>query len=273
MFSGVQEIVDRIIAEKNARAELAGLTSTSNVAIYKIWAYCVAVVIYVLDQFFESHKLEVNAKLAARVSHGTTWYAAKMLEFQYGDTIELVNYVPTYPVIDESKRIIKKVAAIDNFGAMPIKVAQEVSGELVKLDDAQLLAANAYLVKFKDAGVNTILMSFDADLFRPKLEIYYDAQIPKATIKASVNAAIIAYLKVYNDERFNGRFEVIHFIDAMQEVTGLKDIVPVSMLFKSTIAPGFTNYPRVYDPESGYLKVDPAYDLDDELLNIKYFAQ
>ncbi len=269
MYANIQQVYDEILAAKAAKAELAGLTTGSATAIWKLWAWVIATVIWSLDKSFEKHTTDTNALLDAKISHNAAWYANQMLLFQYGDTIEVVNYVPQYLVIDETKRIIKRVAVVDSNGAVTFKLAKETAGALVKLTSDEQLAANAYLVKVKDAGVQTQIVSYDADLFKPKLTIFYDAQYSVATMQAAVNLAINNFLKNYNNENFNGQFVRNKFIDALQVVQGVKDLDITLLEFKSVLAGVYTAINRVYDPLSGYIKIDPAYDLNN-LTNIAY---
>ncbi len=272
MYNSIQEVYDEIIAAKNAKAELAGLTSGSATAIWRLWTWIVAAAIYTFDKLIEVHKTEIDTKLSARLTAGIDWYAELILKFQLGDVVVILNGKAQYAVVDTTKQIIKKVSVVSSAGTLVIKVAKEVAGELVKLTNEELLAVTAYLNKTQYAGVFTQIQSMDADLFKPKHNIYYDAQIPLATMKTNVNAAIINFTKTFNNENFNGQFAAIKYVDDLQKVAGVKDVENLQLLFKSTSMLSFVNITRVYSPESGYIKIDPSYDLNN-LTNINYIPQ
>ena len=74
MARTILEILDDIITEKETHAELDNLqpkpdnsqtflddlTTTSKVAIWRLWAFTTAVAIFAHEKIFDSHKLEVE---------------------------------------------------------------------------------------------------------------------------------------------------------------------------------------------------------------------
>lgn len=64
MTPTIQEIKAQILAAKSEQESLAGLDSTSNVAIYNLWAYVVASVAWALYSFLDLFQVEMNAQIA-----------------------------------------------------------------------------------------------------------------------------------------------------------------------------------------------------------------
>ena len=58
MARKIDEIYLAILQEKNLHTELDELNSTSKVAVFNLWAYIVAVVMWTLENLFDQHKAE-----------------------------------------------------------------------------------------------------------------------------------------------------------------------------------------------------------------------
>ena len=82
MARTIEQINNEIIKAKESEPALAGLTSTSKVAIWKLWAYITAFVIYTLELIFDQHKAEVLEALTQLKPHTARWYRNKALAFQ-----------------------------------------------------------------------------------------------------------------------------------------------------------------------------------------------
>ena len=91
---------------------LSDLTSTSRVARWRLSLWVVATAHYVLDVLFDNYRAEIEDKIRRAIPGTAGWWQQKMFDFQY-DTITpqivtLVDLVPTYTVVDASKRIITR---------------------------------------------------------------------------------------------------------------------------------------------------------------------
>src|SRR5258705_7141932 len=60
------------------------LTSTSKVAIYRLFTYIVASAVYLLEKLFDNHKKEIDTAIYEQKSGTPRWYRNMSLEFQYG---------------------------------------------------------------------------------------------------------------------------------------------------------------------------------------------
>lgn len=269
MARTVEKIQAEIIAEKEATPELADLISNSKTAIWRFWVYVVATAIWLHEKFFDAYKEELEGILENTIVGTGAWYVTMLYKFQQGDTVVILsNYGVGYLIIDESKQIIKRAAYQElEGGVLLLKVAKENAGEIVKLTNDELTEVKGYVDKFKFAGTKTNVISEDADKLRAYMNIYYDAVIPLATMKANVEAAIEGYLAGLD---FNGSVSINKLIDALQQVTGIEDVLATNMIGISTL--GNTTFNRVYFTRSGYIKPDdtPGFTLNDTLT---YIAQ
>ncbi len=62
-------------------------TSASKVSIINILFYLFASAAWVLEQFFESHKKEVEARIDETIPHRPKWYRDKVLGFMKDMTL------------------------------------------------------------------------------------------------------------------------------------------------------------------------------------------
>jgi len=232
----IQEIYDLIILEKesmnslsglqpaqdNAQSLLSQLTSNSKVAIWRLWAYVTAVVIYSHEVLFDIFRKEVQEIADAAPSGTPKWYRKKCFEFQYGDDLEYLDDVYKYAAIDDTKRITQFCAIEERpDGVVVVKVAKSGPEPFVT---AEKDAIRSYLQKIKFAGTRIAVVSTDGDVLTLNYTIYYDPIIPLATLQQSLELAMNEHLK---NLPFNGAFNLTKFTDTLQTVTGVVDPVYV----------------------------------------------
>jgi hypothetical protein len=260
----IEEIYNEIIAEKESQTALEGLlpgdedysgllediTSSSKVAIWRLWAFLTAVTVWVHEQVYDVFKSEVQA-IADSAPPGTPgWYQKKILEFQYGDALVYDQFQYGYAVIDESKKIITRCAVEERSdGAVLIKVAKgDVTPE--PLDFTEKSAVESYAAKIKFAGTRLAVASLAADVLDLEYDIYYDPLITLATIQDDLQAALDGFkLSV----PFNGEVRITRITDVLQDVTGVVD--PVFKAASGTPDGGSLVPVAIrYFPASGYFE-------------------
>lgn len=263
MARTIAQIQAAIIAAKAADSNLSGLTSTSTVAIWRLWTYIVAVCQWTLEVLYDLHKQEVKDILAVQRPHTLRWYVTKAKLFQYGDDLAIESDV--YDVIDESLQIVKQAAAVegaDAVNAIRLKVAKESAGLLAPLSTPELDAFKAYMALVKDAGVRLIITSSAPDNLRTNFVIYYNPLIINPSgaridgtaatpVKDAVNAFLLAL-------PFNGVFLPNRLRDAVEAVDGVVIGELVYALCRFGTNP-FLPVTSEYNPDSGYLLLDDAW--------------
>jgi len=265
MSRTISEIYNEIIAEKESQASLAGLTpdpetalallaalsSSSKVAVWRLWAYITAVAIWTHEQVFELFVIEAEAIAAAAPAGTGRWYQKKVLEFQYGDTLTYVNNQYIYDPVTPANQIVKRCAIQDRGdGVVVVKVAKEVSGAPAPLDSTEKTALEGYIAKIKFAGTRVATVSLAADVIDATYTIYYDPIVPIVTLQASLQTAIDAFAA---NLEFNGEFRLTKFTDALQAVTGVID--PVFASATATPDGGSASAFTVsYQPAAGYVE-------------------
>lgn len=263
MARTIAQIQQSIIDAKDADAALTGLTSTSKVAIWRLWTWVIATCHWMLESLYDAHKAEVAAMITADKKHTLQWYVTMSKAFQYTDA--LVDETDTYAVIDETKQIVAFAAAIEFTGYLRIKVAKINSGVLEKLASVgELPTFEAYMGRIKDAGVRLLITSGDPDDLRLGLGIYYDPLIfdntgarLDGTATTPVQDAINNFLK---NMPFNGLFVLNYLIVALQEIEGVR-IGQVNYCAARYGANPYADIDREYNPDAGYMKLDDTYFL------------
>lgn len=265
MARTIDEIYQAILAEKDNQPDLAELNSPSNTAIYKAWAYVIAVGHYILENLWDLFRQEVEDIAAAAAPGTLKWYAQKVLEYQHGDVLVFKDNVYQYDPVDESKRIVKRVSVNDGGGLVKVKAAKLSGQTVVVLSQEEIDGLTDYLEQSRFAGTALFVQSLNPDKIRMSLEVYYDAQTGLTSLKAAVEAAIVNYI---NTIPFDGIFLRNKLIDAVQAVEGVIDVKVVDLFAKVGTNP-YVAIDRAYQAVSGYFEIDPAYPLS---TNITYIT-
>jgi hypothetical protein len=137
------------------------LTSTSKVAIFRLFVFIVASAIWLLEMLFDTHKKEVDDIITQKFPHRPSWYRNKALDFQYGfaliaDTDKYDNTGFTDDQVLASK-IIKYAAITPSAGQILIKIATEAAGVLAPITPGQKASFEAYILEIADCGVKYLI--------------------------------------------------------------------------------------------------------------------
>jgi hypothetical protein len=220
-----QQMLDNIAADSVLGSLL---TSTSKRAIYRLFTYIVAVAINALEQLIDIFTLSVESTAAKAAPATPAWVQDQILKFQYDantpQVIQLIDFAPQYPTVDETLRIISRCSVTTNLSnSVLIKVA---TGEPpAALSAPQLSALQSYVNQIGIAGVSYLVTSEISDKLFVQANVYYLGQY-SAVIKANVVAAIEAYLGAIP---FNGQMKITDLEDAITGVEGVTDVVMVNV--------------------------------------------
>ncbi|MBI1837792.1 MAG: hypothetical protein HYR91_11070 [Flavobacteriia bacterium] len=237
----------------------------SKVSLEGILFYCLSVSIWVLEKLFDDHKAWIENRATQLILGNTDWYKSIALDFQFGDALEKINDTYVYPVVNESLKIVKFASVKDQGNLVLMKVAGIDSSNLpVQLTTPQLTAFNAYIKKRKFAGVKILIVSREADLMKLYMHIYIDSLVLDSTgtllsdgTTKPVEVAINNFIQTLP---FNTDFNPNDLIDVLQTVQGV-----INPCFDSASAKfGLYDYVLIgdyYNPNAGYLKIDPAFPL------------
>jgi hypothetical protein len=220
-----QQMLDNIAADTTLATLL---TSTSKRAIFRLFTYIVAVAINTLEQLIDIFTASVE-DIASKAAPATSaWLQNQILKFQYSATtpqvIQLIDFAPAYPIVDETLRIISRCSVTTNLSnSVLIKVATGTTPGA--LSAPQLSALQSYVSQIGIAGVNYFVTSEASDKLFVQANVYYLGQY-SAVINANVVAAIEAYLASIP---FNGQVKITDLEDAITKVEGVTDVVLVNV--------------------------------------------
>lgn len=281
MARSIATIQAAIAADRTARAELAGLTSPSATAIYKLIEYVVAVCLWAHETLWDRFRADVDAVIAAAPAGTAVWYAARALEFQLGDVLTVLpNGKPGYAAGTTGAKIIVRATAKENdlTGKLFIKVAQAgtAPGTLAAIEDGPGLndpkpytQVKGYFARIRFAGTRLEVVSLNADRLRVTGNVYYDPLLDVPTFKAVVIAAVQGYLAGLD---FDGLVYVAKLEDAIQAVPGVKDVQLLTVQARS--GNNFFPVTRVYETAAGYIVAEEQahFTLNDTLTFVPHGA-
>lgn len=284
MSRSVTEIYDAIIIEKQNLSQLnelqpaidssqnllSDLTSTSKVAVWRLFVYLFSVGVWMHEQIFDQFKEEVNERVKDAATGNLRWYWKQALLFQFGDQLTYINDKYEYATVDPNNQIVKRAAVFEVGSQIRMKVATLDSAGLPKpLNTTQLTAFNGYINKIKFAGANIAIISSDPDI----IQIHYNIIVNQQVLSASgeslsvpgtypVEDVINSYIK---DLPFNGVLNFTKLTDKIQEVDGVIDPVYVKSAASYGSLPRQTILKNFYQPNAGHLIISNSAPLSTTL--------
>jgi hypothetical protein len=211
------------------------------------------------EQIFDQYRTDVEGVITSGTLQTNAWLQKKVLEFQYSTTtpqyvqLDTDTYIANYPIINEELQIITRCAVItQGGGVVSVKVAK--SDPPTVLSGAEKTALESYLNIITGAGIKPVVLNEPSDKLRVNAIVYYDGQFYD-TIQSEVEATINTYLA---NLPFNGEYQIIKMVDALQAVNGFKDIVISSVQARKDSVVSPSTVVRNYAPYSGYIVEDPS---------------
>lgn len=235
MARTIDDIQQQIITNVQATPELAGATSTSKRAIWRLWTYVVAVAINLFEQLQDVFLAQSESIVALSAPQTAQWVQDRAFKFQYDATnpqvIQLIDLVPQYPVVNPDLRIVTRCSVRSTgSGRVQVKVAKSDPPEA--LDGLQLAALQSYMSLIGVAGIAYNCTTAAPDKLYVAASIYYKGGY-SAIISGTVIAAIEAYFAAIP---FDGNMKLLDLEIAIKNVPGVNDVVfqNVSARYDST---------------------------------------
>lgn len=240
----------------------------STVSIENILFFIVATCMWVNQQLFARHKIDIERLLSEQRAHTSNWYAHMAKQFQFGQ--ELVTETDKYNNAGltseqiEKMRVVKYSAAVESFdkSIVYLKIATDDNGKRKPLSNNQLIAFKTYLNAIQDAGVRIQVINDPADQMKLKIDIYYDSLILDQEGKrlddegdSPVQDAIRNYL---NNLPFNGMYTNQSLVDTLQNIEGVAMAEIKQAASKYGAYTEFTDIDAREIAHSGYYEVSDA---------------
>lgn len=222
----------------NAGAAAQGFDANfSKVSIESMLFYAFAFAVWSFEMILDLFKTEIQAKVDGAYIANSAWWHAQAMAFQKGIALVMnpTTFVFSYPAIDATKQIIKRVAVrqnIEGSGACKVQlfVATETGGVIAALADADKGLFEAYASVIKPAGVLVDVITGTGDVVDFVITIDYNPLIIDSTGKLIIGAnypvidAITAFISALNANDFGGNLNITKFMDAIQLVDGVVDV-------------------------------------------------
>ena len=232
MARTIEQIQASIITDIQATPELAQANSTSRRAIWRLFAYVQAGAILLLEQIIDVFTTENDIKISKAIPATASWLNAKVFEFQYSATnpqiVELVDFAPSYPVVDASLRLISRCSVVTTISNQVIvKVAK--NDPPVALSSPELSSLQSYINQIGIVGVNYNCQSLTSDKLFIEGEIYFDGQY-STVIAGTVINAINVFLSTLS---FNGVLKISDIEIVIRNVIGVNDVLIKNLKMRS----------------------------------------
>ena len=280
-----EEIRDAMVAVIMADARIYDIAETdptklsnpSNASIWYNLLNTFAVEINILETLMEDLIVDLDNR-ALEIPVGTSkWYAAETLEYQYGDSLILVDGVPQYPIDDPTKKVAEVSASVVENGINIIKAAKlDGNGNPIPLDTPEYDGLVTYWIQKRMAGTGITVISQAGDDMIVYATIEVDGQKISTTGQSQSNLLIypveVAIKNYYKQLDFNGRFLVMKLVDAIQAVDGVENVKITQVLAKQYTETEYVNVLSTdsndYTAVSGYIVEDATGLLTDTLTYI-----
>lgn len=217
------------LAEGERFAEKFSAVSLENI-LFHIVASCV----YVVEVLFDRHRQEVDEIAERAAVASIPWYHDKVMAYQHGDALVLNEETMAYGYeeVAPERQVVKYAAVRDMGNWLKIMASGNQNGRPVKLTDEQLAGLSEYVDRVKIAGVMTSVVSADADRIQIAAQVVVDPLVLRtdgsriADGSFPVREAVESYLAgiVYG-----GKLNKTKLVDAMQEATGVVDVMLTSV--------------------------------------------
>lgn len=232
MARTIAQIQAEMDAEQALQTGLSGLDSPSQTAIYTLWKYVISASIWAHEKLWDLFKVELETIVNNAPVGTDNWVQSQAFKFQYSATnpqiVSLVNFVPSYSVVDEDLQIITRcsVKTLPN-KVVSVKVAK--SDPPSALTSTELSSFRGYLDDVSFAGVQYNAVSLASDKLYLDAEIFYNGQY-SSVISDTVIEAINTYL---SNIPFDGNVRVSALYDAIQNVAGVTDVIINDMAIRA----------------------------------------
>ena len=258
MARTIPQIQAAIATSRAGQPALAGLTSPSATALYRLIEYVVAVVLWGHETLYDRFRAEVD-DIVARAPVGTpAWFVSQALLFQQNDTLVVLNNKLQYPPGSSGTRLVARAAAKENAaGQLTVKVAADgaTPGTLRGLTEAERIQVFGYLDNIRPVGVKIVLSSREADRVQLSGAVYFHPLADlERQVKPAVRAALAAALAAVE---FAGLLYVAKVEDAIQAVPNVSDVALAAVQIRLGNAP-LETVVRVWDSPAGYLVEEDA---------------
>jgi len=265
----IDQIKNQILTEKSNQEALNGLTSTSKVSIFNLWAYICAYAMWAMYAAWDIFKVEMDQKIREQKLYSLLWFRNMALEYRHGHPLD--ETTGTYPGTGysddqiETAKVVSRASVneieINKRKHLFIKMAKEENEKLVKLNDSEKAGVEQYFARIKPAGTKIITLSDDPDELKLSIKFFYNPLVLDQNgvrIDGTDNEPVQTAIKDYlSNLKFNGEFILSELVDILQQVEGCADgeVYVESAETNYLDPPVWTAIESSYIANSGYMEI------------------
>lgn len=225
----------------------------SAVSLESIITYLFAYAAWLYEQIVYDKAKEVESHINEQHEFSIPWYLAKAKDFQLGDVLvfDENTYRFVYPVVDESKQLVKHVAVrerqVDGVTKLQI-YATKSNKEAMNTDE--LNAFSSYIRQIGAAGTHFEFISLAPDILEINATVYYNPQLLSASgisLMSGENTVEIAIRDYLNGIMYSGKFNRSRLTDSIQEAVGVRDVILGDVRLNEDL-----NNAREFESQSGF---------------------
>lgn len=265
----IDSIKNQILQEKANQDALLDIDSSSKVALYNLWAYICATVMWSLYKAMDIFTIEMDQKIREQKLFSLLWFRNAALAYRHGHPLdETTGSYSGEGYTDEqiaAAQVVSRAAVIEvelnKRKHLFIKMAKEENDKLVKLSDEEKNGVEQYFARIKPAGTKIVTLSDDPDELKLDIVFYYNPLILDengARIDGSDNEPVQTAIKDYlSNLKFNGEFIRSELVDILQQIEGCADgEVYINKAEANYLEPAeWTNIESSYIANSGYMEI------------------
>jgi hypothetical protein len=261
MARTIQNIQDEMYASISGTELSTLLTSSSKVAIWRLWVWIFSYAIWVHEQIVTKNAENSRPQNQAN-------FREAILE--YHDGLDLVwkdgqfQYDLTSVSDAEARKIIDRCAVLESDdGELVVKIATDNAGVLEPLTAPQEVRVMAFIKKKKVPGIRIRLVNETADLIKATLTVYVNPLLIDIVTGKLLSATGDVYpvkdgIKNYlANLEFDGAFVKDFFRATLKAEQGIELVVIDAMQTKFQAYP-FFDFGEWRTPEAGYFKINDA---------------
>ena len=203
--------------------------SSSAVADWKLLRDMIITLAMLLEAIWLIFKGEVTDALENKQPGGLYWYKDVSKDYQHSDSLQVVNGVVGYAVIDPAKQIVTQVSAKEILGdVLALKVAKTNSGTGLNepLSATELAGFRSYINARRLPGTRINAVSLSPDTVAYQIQVFHRAGFAPATLQTDCTAALNA---MRASAPFDGLLWESDFVDVLKNVAGVAGVNVVSI--------------------------------------------
>ena len=214
---------------RNEHLELTEFQNSSKMSILDAITWTTSACIWAFENIMDVFKVDIAKDIQNRINGTPAYYANALLKYQSGDDLEISDDGTSfsYPAIDETKRVVSKVAysesSQDGFydKQLLLKIATGVPGNYSQIAEDEMVKIRAYLNQIIFAGTSAKVVSRKGDILIPRVTVYHDGAVTNDEVYNNIAESLNNYI---GNMDFNGVVYAQKIIDAIQSAEHVVDV-------------------------------------------------